>query len=105
MEFFSIPTGTNSILLTIVFIITSSITTFDKRLIHAKKAGDLPSNEPSLPSWVAIIYWLHYGVMILILLLNWRYAISLFIIGFLFSVLPIWETIGNILMSHLKPKK
>lgn len=105
MDFFSIPTDTNFILLTLAFILTSSITTFDKRLTQAKRVRDLPLDEPSLPGWVSIIYWLHWGVMVAILLLNWKYAISLFIIGFLFSVLPVWEIIGNILMSPFKPKR
>ncbi len=93
------------IILTIVFAITSSITTFDKRLIQAKKAGTLPQDEPMLPSWVGVISWLHWGVMLSILLLNLKYAIVLFIIGFILEVLPVWEIIGNVLMSPFKPKK
>jgi len=93
------------IFLSVLFALTSSITTFDKRLIQAKRAGTLPQDEPMLPSWVGIISWLHWGVMLLILLLNWKYAVAVFIIGFILEVLPVWETIGNILMSPFKPKK
>lgn len=93
------------IILTIVFAITSSITTFDKRLIQAKRVGDLPPDEPTLPSWVAIIYWLHIGAMLAMLFLNWRYAITLFIIGFILAVLPVWEVIGNFIMAPFKPKR
>lgn len=91
--------------LTILFAVTSSITTFDKRLIQAKKAGTVPSNEPILPNWVGIISWAHWGIMLTIFLINWKYAIGLFIIGFILEVLPVWETIGNILMSPFRPKK
>lgn len=93
------------IILTVVFAITSSITTFDKRLIQAKKAGTLPQDEPMLPSWVGVISWLHWGVMLAILLLNWKFAVAIFIIGFILEVLPVWETIGNVLMSPFKPKR
>ncbi len=92
------------IILTVVFILTSSITTFDKRMIQAKRNGTLPADEPMLPSWVGIISWLHWGIMLAMLLVNWKYAIALFVIGFIFEVLPIWETIGNVLMRPFRPK-
>jgi hypothetical protein len=34
------------VVLTLLFIVTSSITTLDKRLIQAKRAGDIPADEP-----------------------------------------------------------
>jgi hypothetical protein len=92
------------VILTVVFAITSSITTFDKRLIQARRSGEIPSDEPMLPSWVAFIFWLHYGIMIAILYLNWKYALLLFLVGFIFEVIPVWETIGNILMRPFRPK-
>lgn len=93
-----------SITLVIIFIITSSVTTFDKRMIQAKKAGTIPTDESLPPSWVAGVYWIHYGLMVIILVLNWKYAIGLFIIGFIFEVLPVWETLGNIIMRPFRPK-
>jgi len=93
------------IILTIAFAITSSITTFDKRLIQAKREGVLPSDQPMLPSWVSFIYWIHIGLIIAMFVLNWRYALVLIVIGFIFAVLPVWEMIGNIIMSPFKPKQ
>ena len=93
------------IILTIAFAITSSITTFDKRLTQAKREGILPPDEPSLPSWVAFIFWIHIGLIIAILIMNWKYALIVLVIGFILEVLPVWETIGNILMSPFKPKQ
>lgn len=90
------------IILTIAFAITSSIITFDKRLIQAKREGILPPDEPSLPSWVAFIYWIHIGLIIAMLVLNWKYALTVLFIGFILEVLPVWETIGNILMRPFK---
>ena len=95
---------TTLIILIIAFVITSSITTFDKRLTQAKRIGDLPPDEPSLPSWVALVYWIHIGLIIAMLVINWRYALIILVIGFILEVLPVWETIGNILMSPFKPK-
>jgi len=91
-------------LLTVVFTITSSITTFDKRMIQAKRNGTLPVNEPLLPSWVGVISWLHWIAMLALLVLNWKYAVVVFIIGFILAVLPVWETMGNVLMRPFRLK-
>lgn len=90
------------IILTIVFIITSSIVTLDKRLIQAKRNGTLPPDEPILPLWVGLIVWIHWGLALALLLINWKYAIIVFIAMFLLAVLPVLEIIGNMLMSPFK---
>jgi len=91
-------------ILTIAFVITSSITTFDKRLIQARRDGTLPPDEPSLPSWVGLIGWIHWGLALALLIINWKYAIIVFIVMFVLAVLPVLETIGNILMSPFKQR-
>jgi len=90
------------IILTIVFFITSSITVFDKRLIQAKRTGVLPPDEPALPPWVGFVWWIHGGLLLAIILLNWKYAIIVYIAKFILSVLPVLETIGNILMRPFR---
>ncbi len=102
MTIFNIPTFN---ILIILFAITSSITTFDIRLIQAKRDGALLPDEPLLPSWVAGVYWIHYGLIITMLIMDWKHAVSVLIIGFILKVLPVWETIGNILMLPFKNKK
>lgn len=105
MELFNNPIDSPIlIIITAIFIITSSITTFDKRLIQAKRVGNVPSNEPILPSWVALVYWVHYGIIVTMFILNWKFALGVVVIGFILEVLPVWEIIGNILMSPFKPK-
>ena len=92
------------IILTIAFVITSSITTFDKRLIQARRDGTLPTDESLLPSWVGLIGWIHWGLALALLIINWKYAIIVFIVMFVLAVLPVLETIGNILMSSFKQR-
>lgn len=105
MILFDTPIGSPIvILLTVLFGITSSITTFDKRLIQAKKTGVLPVDKPMLPTWVGFIAWLHWGLGLAILLLNWKYAIAVFVVKFVLEVLPVLETIGNVLMRPFRPK-
>jgi len=91
-------------ILTITFVISSSITTFDKRLIQARRDGTLPPDEPLLPSWVGLIGWIHWGLALALLIINWKYAIIVFIVMFVLAVLPVLETIGNILMSPFKQR-
>jgi len=93
------------IILTIIYFITSSITTFDKRLIQAVKSGAIPEDEEILPPWIGIISWFHWAIGLAILLLNWKYAIIVFISKFVLSVLPILEVSGNILMATFRKKK
>jgi hypothetical protein len=92
------------IILTIAFVITSSITTFDKRLIQARRDGTLLPDEPLLSSWVGLIGWIHWGLALALLIINWKYAIIVFIVMFVLAVLPVLETIGNILMNPFKQR-
>jgi hypothetical protein len=93
------------ITLTVLFAITSSITVFDKRMIQAKRSGVLPADEPMLPSWVGIIAWIHWGLLLALLILNWKYAVVVYIAKFILSVLPVLEIAGNMLMRPFRPKK
>ena len=90
--------------LTIAFFITSAITTFDKRLFQAKQSGMMPADEALLPWWVGLILWAHWGLFLALLILNWKYALLLWVIKFVLSILPVLETIGNILMAPFRPR-
>lgn len=89
-------------ILAAVYFLTSSITTFDMRMVQAKRRGDLPADEAMPPSWVALFYWIDWIIIIILLFLNWKLAILIFIIRFILQVLPVLETIGNILMRPFK---
>ena len=93
------------IALTVLFAITSFITVFDKRLIQAKRSGVLPSDDPMLRPWVGIIAWLHWGLLLALVILNWKYAIVVYIAKFILSVLPVLEIAGNVMMRPFRPKK
>lgn len=93
------------IVLTILYFICESIATFDIRLIQGKRNGSLPPDEPLLPDWTSIFIFIGWGIFIAFILLNWKYAILIFIIKFILKVLPVLETVGNILMSPFKTRK
>lgn len=103
MELFNTPIGTPLlIVLTVLYFIVASVETFDIRIIQANRQG---ANLPNLPNWVIVFHILLWVFWILIFLLNWKYAFILFGIKFILKVLPVLETIGNILMSPFSPNK
>ena len=96
------PNSTTIIILTVVYFILSAITTFDIRMIQARRDGTLPPDEQMLPDWAGVFVWINWVVFIVLLFLNWKYAILVFFIRFILKVLPVLEIIGNIIMSPFK---
>ncbi|OGL87204.1 hypothetical protein A3I40_04265 [Candidatus Uhrbacteria bacterium RIFCSPLOWO2_02_FULL_48_12] len=93
------------IIVTIFYFITSAITTFDIRMTQAKRDGSLPPDESTPSKWVALVFWIDWLLIVALMLLNWKYAILVFVIRFILKVLPVLEIVGNVLMSPFKPKK
>lgn len=93
------------IVLTVAYFIAASISTFDLRLTQAKRDGTLPPDEPALPGWVVVFDWFMWAIWLTLVYLNWKYALVLFAIKFVLKVLPVLETIGNILMAPFKPRR
>lgn len=103
MNLFTTPISSPVLIaLTIAYFVVASVATFDMRMIQAKRDGTLPSDELLPSSWVGLFYYMMWGVWIAVLFLNWKYAIFLFVVKFVLSVLPILETIGNVLLSPFK---
>ncbi|MFC1475666.1 hypothetical protein ACFLQW_01535 [Candidatus Zixiibacteriota bacterium] len=96
----------NSMLLmaiSLVYIIIESIRTYDARLIQAKTRGfhsgvASEAGERVLPFWVGYIHFVGYALFIVIIFLNWKYAIALYVFLFLLRVLPVLENIGAAIM-------
>jgi len=93
------------IALTVAYFVAASVDTFDTRLIQAKKAGTLPPDQPMLPGWTIAFTLAMWAIFITLIYLNWKYPLALFAVKFVLKVLPVLETIGNILMSPFKPRK
>jgi hypothetical protein len=90
--------------LTVACLLFACISTFDLRLTQAKRDGYLPPNEQTLPNWVGIFDLLMWGMFLVLLYLNWKYALVLFAIKFVLKVLPVLEIIGYFLMAPFKPR-
>jgi hypothetical protein len=88
--------------LAIALFLTNCITTFDTRIIQAKRGGTLPPDQANLPAWVSVLYILDWFFLGALLLLNWRVGLAVWALLFVLKVLPVLETIGNLMMSPFK---
>lgn len=69
--------------------------------MQAKKAGDIPADEPDLPTWIFTFDILRFGALLGVLLINWRLGLALYVIGFILAVLPVLEIAGNVLAAFM----
>jgi hypothetical protein len=105
MEWFNTPIDSPLLIaLTAVYFVLESIGTFDIRLIQAKRRGDIPADAELLPQWTGFLIYISWGIFIFMVLLNWKYALAVWVIRFILKVLPVLETIGNLLMRPFKGK-
>lgn len=85
--------------LSVLLFVLSCLNTFDKRLVQAKREGFQPEQE--LPAWTNIFLWVYYPLFVVLAILNWQWAILLYVVLFILAVLPVSETIGNLLYGML----
>jgi hypothetical protein len=82
--------------------LVSCVTTLDKRIAQAKRSGALPADHPDLPGWVTALHFLDWGLLIGLLFLNWRVGLLVWAVLLVLKVLPVLETIGNLLMRPFR---
>ena len=106
MELFNTPMNSGILIsLTVVYFICESISTFDTRIIQAKKSKFLAPDEAKVPNWTGMFAILSWIVFPAIFLLNWKYAILLFVIKFILKVLPVLENIGALILIPVVGKE
>lgn len=89
--------------LSILYFFIRAVTTYDSRVIQAKmdRMGSgvaARSYGFKLPSWVGHIAIMHYVLAIVLLLLNWKFFIILYVAIFVLRVIPVMENIGYLIM-------
>lgn len=92
-----------------LYFLTSSIKMFDIRMTQAKNGawGEDAQQEAQMfpvPSWVVFIFWADWILAVLLFVLNWQATIVVWIVRFILKVIPVLETVGNIVLSPFKPK-
>lgn len=89
---------------TICFFVLGAITTFDTDLNRAIRRGEVPNDEPPLPAWVATLYWIYYGILVALLILNWKFGLLVFGIKLVLGYFDILTLVGNVMMAPFKPR-
>ena len=106
MHFFSTPINSPLlIILTVIYGICAAITTFDTRIIQAKQVGYLARNKAYVPAWTGLFAILLWATWTAIFLLNWWYALALFVIKVALKELSVLEHIGALLLWPILEKE
>lgn len=89
--------------LSVAYTIVESIRIYDARLIQVRTRGfrsgvAVKAKGRLLPNWVGYIHFVGWVLFIVILILNWMYAIAFYAFLFFLRVLPILERIGALIM-------
>lgn len=99
MHLFSTPIGSPVlIILSVVYLLLDAVCIFDTRVTQSIRNNVLPLNQKRLSNVISLFVLLMWLCMAVIFLLNWWYAIILFVIQFILKVLPVLETIGATLL-------
>ena len=106
MELFNTPISSPILIaLTVVYAVCAAITTFDTRIIQAKKNGFLGKDEAQVPEWTGLFGILMWLVWIGVFLLNWKYALIIFGVKFILKLLPVLENLGALLLRPVVGKE
>ena len=92
--------------LSVAFGIVWSVRIYDTRLSQVKTRGlysgvAIRAGGRSLPDWVAVFGMTGWVILIVLVVLNWRWAIVLYVVLFILRVMPVLEWFGEILMTPL----
>lgn len=85
-----------------VYFLAASVVTLDIRLEQARRFEGQDFGE--LPKWTVVFLYLQWATFAVLAVLNWKLAVFLFVIKFILKLLPVLETVGNLLMAPFKPK-
>jgi len=88
--------------LSILYFLVESISTFDVRLLQARKAGNLPPDYPMLPKWISVFHILGWLLLLSMVVADWKVGLAIWILMFVLKVLPVLETVGNLLLAPFK---
>lgn len=90
--------------LTVIWVLLSCIDTHNKRIWQAAMRGELPDGDEEPPSWLSLIQFPKYGVLLYISYLDWRHAFWLWVLTFACAryLSLLMEMIGAVLLIPLR---
>ena len=90
-------------MLSLIYTILWAINVYDIRLIQIKTRGfhsyvALDAKGRMLPKWTGVLIWIKWVIFVILIVLNWKYTIALYILLFILRVSPVLEFIGALIM-------
>jgi hypothetical protein len=92
------------LILSIIYFLSLSVVLFDLDYTRAKKIGNISKDEPATPQWIGSIYLVCIVTWIAILFMNWKISVLGVVVYYSSSVIPLPQTVGNILLSPFKSR-
>ncbi len=93
------------IVLVIAYNIVAGINNYDVRLIREKKDEFFLANTKTLPKWIGYIRLLEPIILVVLLFLNWKFALIAYIIKAILQALLVLEFIGYIMLYPFNIKR
>lgn len=86
--------------LVLIWAALSCVSTHNKRIWQAQRAGVLPEGDEVPPPWMSFVMVPQYAVLATMLFLNWQQALSVYVATFVAASFAsgIMETIGMVLL-------
>ncbi len=89
----------------IIYNIVAAINNYDIRLLRDKKNENFSAGPQALPKWIRNARWVEPVLFLIILLLNWKFALISWIVKAVLQALLVLEFIGYIILSAFNLKR
>ncbi len=80
------------------YLLCSSVTSYDIHLLKLQKGIESESQNRLLPRWVGLLHWAEVICLLFVLLLNWKFAVVIWIMKSILQALFILELIGYMVL-------
>jgi hypothetical protein len=102
MQVFSTPISTPLVIaLTVAYGMCAAITAFGACITQAKRVGYLAPNKAYVPAWTGLFAILLWAAWTAVFLLNWWYALALFVITYCLKELSVLKHLGAWLLRPI----
>jgi hypothetical protein len=99
------PNASVVVIVFVLYLLSAAVTTYDIHLMNLQKNEDGKLDLKMLPRWIGFLHWAESILFLLMVLLNWKFAIVIWILKSILQALFILEVIGYIIIYPFKIAK
>ena len=82
----------------LAYLALSAVAKADSNILRGIRTGDLPATIPRPPLWIGLLIYLQWGLLIALVVFDWKFAILVFLFKFILSFFGVLEILGSILL-------